>query len=128
MSKAKIGTPKKTNILVSARADIADEPLKKYPAKGMAQKKLIIDIIQRMDNIIISAKPIRKMIGFPTRRKKPTNAEKILPKKDIPFLTAVRKNPVPPTLFFLKTLIQCQTIYGISLQFLLLLFWQCSQY
>ena len=68
----------------------------------MAQKKLIIDIIQRTDNAIISAKPIRKMIGFPIRRKRPITAEITLPKRETPFLMAARIPPVPPTLFFLS--------------------------
>ncbi len=68
----------------------------------MAQKKLIIDIIQRTDNTIISAKPIRKMIGFPIRRRSAITAETILPRKEIPFLMVVLRNPIPPDLFFLS--------------------------
>ena len=84
-----------------------------YSVYGKARKKLIIAIIQPMENAIISANPTIKIMGFQIFRRVVktvesalTRVETALPSSDIPFLMAFRgalpSFPDPPFLFFLK--------------------------
>lgn len=58
------GTPIKVSTFTIPTKERNWEPAKKQLAKGKATKKLIIEIIQAMDNPIISANPTMKNMGF----------------------------------------------------------------
>ncbi len=102
------GTPISVKTLTIPTMDRKREPAKKILAKGKAIKKLIIEMIQAMENPIISANPTMKNIGFQTFPSTERTREIAKPSNEIPFLRAfltllprLDLDPVSPVLFFL---------------------------